>query len=233
MWDMTHSYVWHDSFICVTWLIHMFNRTHSYVWHDSFICVTWLIHMCDMTPLKLNLLKMLNMLNMLNLPHLLCGTWLIHMCDMTHSLVRHNMLKMLNMLNMLNLRLAGPETQNRGRGNSCLSSILGIINPIRDSHTHTSSPSSPPPPPWTHIQTKLQPTSSLRQAGSETKNIFGLRSGKKYTQFVTHKWCCYPSPTTLHPSPFSILASGKKYTSSWLTSDAATHHSEWGSWAST
>jgi len=39
--DTTHSYVWHDSFICVTWLIHMCDMTHSYVWHDSFICVTW------------------------------------------------------------------------------------------------------------------------------------------------------------------------------------------------
>jgi len=29
--DMTHSYVWHDSFICVTWLIHMYDMTHSYV----------------------------------------------------------------------------------------------------------------------------------------------------------------------------------------------------------
>jgi len=41
---MTHSYVWHDSFTCVTSLIHMCDMTHSYVWHDSFICVTWLIH---------------------------------------------------------------------------------------------------------------------------------------------------------------------------------------------
>ena len=48
--DMTHSYVWHDSFICMTWLersdmtwlIHMYDMTweirhditHSYVWHD-------------------------------------------------------------------------------------------------------------------------------------------------------------------------------------------------------
>jgi len=68
---MTHSYVWydakyegimlrHDSFIYVTWLIHMCDMTqnmkelccdmtHSYMWHDSFIYVTWLIHMCDMT----------------------------------------------------------------------------------------------------------------------------------------------------------------------------------------
>ena len=46
---MTNLYVWHDSLICVTWLIYMCDMTHSYVWHDSFICVTWLIHMCDMT----------------------------------------------------------------------------------------------------------------------------------------------------------------------------------------
>jgi len=34
MCDMFASYthVWHDSFICVTWLIHMCDMTHSYVW---------------------------------------------------------------------------------------------------------------------------------------------------------------------------------------------------------
>jgi len=26
----------------------MCDTTHSYVWHDSFICVTWLIYLCDM-----------------------------------------------------------------------------------------------------------------------------------------------------------------------------------------
>jgi len=31
----------------VTWLIHMCDMTHSYLWHDSSICVTWLIHTCD------------------------------------------------------------------------------------------------------------------------------------------------------------------------------------------
>ena len=61
---MTHSYVWNDSFICVSWLIHMCDMTHSYVWHDSFICVSWLIHVWH--------------------DSFICVTWLIHMCDMTH-----------------------------------------------------------------------------------------------------------------------------------------------------
>ena len=57
MCGMTHSCVWHDSFICVisqvlvcvTERIDTCDMTHSYVWHDWFICVPWLIHMCDMT----------------------------------------------------------------------------------------------------------------------------------------------------------------------------------------
>jgi len=77
--DMTHPYVWHDSSICVTWLIH--------VWHDSSICVAWLTHeyawhdtiIRDMTPRVKRLTN----------PHVdsfsICVTWLIHMCDMTHS----------------------------------------------------------------------------------------------------------------------------------------------------
>ena len=36
--DMTHSYVRHDPFICVTWRIHAFDwLIHPHVWHDSFI----------------------------------------------------------------------------------------------------------------------------------------------------------------------------------------------------
>jgi len=58
MCDMTHSYVWHDSCICVRFLIHIHCTRGDGVadivrwrdtWHDSFICVTWLIHMCAMT----------------------------------------------------------------------------------------------------------------------------------------------------------------------------------------
>jgi len=47
--DMTHSYVWHDTFIRVARFVHMCALTHSYVWHDPFICVTCLIHMWDVT----------------------------------------------------------------------------------------------------------------------------------------------------------------------------------------
>jgi len=47
--DVISSYVWHGSFICVSWLIHLCDMTLSYMWHDSFICLTWLIHMRAMT----------------------------------------------------------------------------------------------------------------------------------------------------------------------------------------
>jgi len=67
MCDMTHSYVGHDSFICVTWLIHMCDMTHSYVRLDAFMCVTWLIHMCDMTHLC-----------MCDMARCICVTCLIH-----------------------------------------------------------------------------------------------------------------------------------------------------------
>jgi len=57
MCDMTHFFVWHDSFKCVTWLIHMCDMTHSYVSH--MLHVTWLIYMIYVTSL-------------------------MHMCTMTH-----------------------------------------------------------------------------------------------------------------------------------------------------
>jgi len=45
----THSYEFHDSFLCVTWPIHMCDMIYLNVGHDSFICVTWFIHMSSMT----------------------------------------------------------------------------------------------------------------------------------------------------------------------------------------
>jgi len=89
MCDMTHSYVWHDPFPCIgamemqiEWLIHMCVMTHSYVWHDSFIRVTWLIHMYTCNENA----------NRMNYSYVwrnpcICVTWLIHTCDVTHSCV--------------------------------------------------------------------------------------------------------------------------------------------------
>jgi len=59
--------MWHDSFIYVTWLIHICDMTHSYMWHDS--CCIWLslTHRTWMHPGVVN------------------ESCHIHMCDMTHS----------------------------------------------------------------------------------------------------------------------------------------------------
>jgi len=38
--------MWHDSYTCVTWLIHIRDIAHSHIWHDSSTYVTWLIHVC-------------------------------------------------------------------------------------------------------------------------------------------------------------------------------------------
>jgi len=102
--DMTHSYVWHDSFVRVTWLIRTCDMTHSYVWHDSFIRVTWLIRTCDMTHLYVwhdsfvfvtwhdSFIRVTWLVHTSNMTRayvwqdaFMFVTWRIHMCDMTYS----------------------------------------------------------------------------------------------------------------------------------------------------
>jgi len=93
--DVTHSYVRHDSFICKTWLVHMWDMTRSYVLsgvpevvsvcicdvtnscvrHDSFIRETWLIHMWDTTR------------SYVRHDSFICETWRTHMRDTTLSYV--------------------------------------------------------------------------------------------------------------------------------------------------
>jgi len=97
--NVWRSDVWHDSFIRVTWLIHMCDMTHPlrlhptpstevtwlfhtcvtwliHMWRDLFTCVAWLIHMCDMTHPTC-----------LHPTHSTKVTWLVHICDVTHSYV--------------------------------------------------------------------------------------------------------------------------------------------------
>jgi len=80
---MSHSYVWHDSFICVTWLIHMCDMTHSYVWHAPFVSATWLIYKYVTWLIILN--RRVTALVSRRVPltwhaSFVCATWLIHTC---------------------------------------------------------------------------------------------------------------------------------------------------------
>jgi len=113
--DLTHSCVWRDSFICVTWRIYeswcglscgghseVCDMTHSRVWHDSFMCVTWLIHMCDMTH------SWVMMWAALCWPFwgvwhdlFTCVSWLTHVCDMTRWYVRHNLCMCVTWLSLV------------------------------------------------------------------------------------------------------------------------------------
>jgi len=101
VWRVHVTYVWQDSSIHVTWLIHICDRTHPYVWHDSFIHETWLIHMCDMTHsyMKYDLFICVTwLIHTWNMTYsyvwhdsFILEIWLIHMCDMTHSYMKYDL----------------------------------------------------------------------------------------------------------------------------------------------
>jgi len=93
---MTHSYVWHGSCICVTWLILICGMTQLCVWHDPFMCDSralplmcgpWLVHMCDMTHSYVGHDSFMCVTWLIRVWHdsFMCVTWLIRTCDMTHS----------------------------------------------------------------------------------------------------------------------------------------------------
>ena len=105
--QINHSCVWHDSFICVACLIHMWDASWSEkknlsikvlicviaLWRVTwFIHVIWLLHMCSMTRSYVGREILYYFFD--NYALLLscnkCVTWLIHMCDMTHSNVWHD-----------------------------------------------------------------------------------------------------------------------------------------------
>jgi len=81
MCDTTHSYMWHDSFICmirlphmsVTCLVHIRVMTHSYVWHDIYIYINH-FHAQSFYTLK----------------HLHCNTPIAPKCTATHAVTHCN-----------------------------------------------------------------------------------------------------------------------------------------------
>jgi len=98
MCDVTRSYVWHDSFIYVTWLVHIFHMTRSCVWHDSLIRVTHsyvghsFFHTCDRTHWYVWPDSLMCAFTHSYVCHdsFVCVTCLIHLCDMTLSYVWQN-----------------------------------------------------------------------------------------------------------------------------------------------
>jgi len=118
--DMTHSYLWHYSFLSVTLLlcvikliqyiiihickyiyIYIYDKTHSHGWYDwhSGSRARWKqISYCSMLPLWYDAFTCVTWLfHMCDMTHsyvwqdtFTCEIWLIHMCDMTHSYVWHD-----------------------------------------------------------------------------------------------------------------------------------------------
>ena len=108
----SHLSFWsRETLVCVAWLIRTGAMTLSYVWHDSFICVTWRIHMCNVTWLTRHPSADIcqRLIHMCNVTHLswdmthlcawhdfwICATWLVHMCDTTHPSPRRRHLSTL------------------------------------------------------------------------------------------------------------------------------------------
>jgi len=98
MCDMTHSYVWHDALVRVTWRIHMCDMTHVYLCHDSFICATWPIHL-NANDVQMNESRRCIQMNeshrctwILKTLHIHVNVNDLHICDTTHSYVRHDSL---------------------------------------------------------------------------------------------------------------------------------------------
>ena len=96
--------VWHDAFICVTWLIYLCDITHSHVWHGSLMCATR-IQMSDMTHsftcvIWIYLRVWHDSFTISHMWHaaFIGATCLIHTCDMTHSHVWHDSLMAFAML---------------------------------------------------------------------------------------------------------------------------------------
>ena len=81
VWLIARVFFWIES----KRLVHTCDRTHSCVWRDSFMCVTWLIYVCDMTrPRETRLIfwvwvSLQEHILCVSLSHVLCVS-LSHIC---------------------------------------------------------------------------------------------------------------------------------------------------------
>jgi len=69
-----------------TWLIHTCDMTHSYMWHDSFVHVTWLIPTCDVISLVCSCEASYHSFKCTRLH----DSSRLMTCDMTHSYMWHD-----------------------------------------------------------------------------------------------------------------------------------------------
>jgi len=81
---MTHSCVWHDPFIYVTWPIHMWDMTHLYVWHAVCISATWLVEPSGYAKCSDRLTKNIHTRDMTHSLRV-CVTWLIREAHVRHD----------------------------------------------------------------------------------------------------------------------------------------------------
>jgi len=91
--NVTHANVGCDSFVRGAWLIRTCDVTHSYTWYDSFVCVTW--HVLSWHIILWGRRENLSHAtcdHMWSRDLLICVTWLIHIRNVTHLYVGHDSL---------------------------------------------------------------------------------------------------------------------------------------------
>jgi len=116
VYDMTHSYMWHDAVMYVKRLIHIHDMTHGCMWHDSFAYAyhdSW-THDSLMYGIPVHGMIRWYSREMTHsyIWHDSCTyvTWLIHIYGMNHRYARdhlfiwHDMTHSYNMARPMNVR---------------------------------------------------------------------------------------------------------------------------------